>query len=142
MIRMPRLGSWMFGSKSSGRRSARRAATKRRATPVRGLEQLETRTLLTGTWTNLTNLAPSSTGTMMLLSDGTVMVQAGGTSKTWSNLTPDSSGSYSKGTWSQLASMNLERLFFGSNVLKDGRVFLVGGEYSVPGSPAELYQYR
>src|SRR6516164_6164253 len=28
--------------------------------------------------------------------------------------------------------MNLERLYYGSNILPDGRVFVVGGEYSGP----------
>src|SRR5205807_9530000 len=31
-----------------------------------------------------------------------------------------------------LASMHTGRLYFGSNVLPDGRVFLIGGEYSDP----------
>ena len=49
----------------------------------------------------------------MLLSDGTVMVQGGADSatKTWYRLTPNSSGSYIDGTWTQLTSMGLERLF-------------------------------
>jgi hypothetical protein len=99
------------------------------------LESLESRELLTGTWTGLANLDPlGGSGTMMLLSDGTVMVQGPDNTvvKTWERLSPDSSGSYINGTWTPLASMNLERLYFGSNVLPDGRVFVVGGEYSGP----------
>jgi hypothetical protein len=83
-----------------------------------------------GSWTPLTNLAPASIGTMLLLSDGTVMAQAGGTSRVWYRLTPDASGSYVNGTWSTLAPMGLERLYFTSDVLTDGRVLVVGGEYS------------
>lgn len=67
---------------------------------------------------------------MMLLTDGTVMAQGGGVSKDWYKLTPDSTGNYHNGTWSSLASMSLERLYFGSNVLPDGRVYVLGGEYS------------
>ncbi len=85
-----------------------------------------------GNWTALTNLAPASISTMMLLSDGTVMAQSGGTSRAWYRLTPDASGSYVNGTWSTLAPMGLERLYFTSDVLTDGRVFVVGGEYSGP----------
>ena len=85
-----------------------------------------------GTWTALTNFAPSGLGTMMLLSDGTVMAQGSGTNKNWFRLTPDATGSYTNGTWSQLASMGTQRLYFGSNVLPSGKVFLVGGEYSGP----------
>jgi hypothetical protein len=69
---------------------------------------------------------------MMLLSDGTVMVEGGGVSKNWYRLTPDSAGSYVNGAWSSLASMGTERLYFASNVLTDGRVFVEGGEYSGP----------
>ena len=67
---------------------------------------------------------------MMLLSNGHVMAQGGGITKAWYQLTPDIQGSYSTGTWSSLASMGLQRLYFGSNILNDGKVFLVGGEYS------------
>jgi hypothetical protein len=89
---------------------------------------------LTGTWTLVSNLAPSGTGTMLLLSDGTIMVQGGfqAASSAWDRLVPDPFGGYANGTWSQLASMSLERLYFPSNVLPDGRVLVMGGEYSGP----------
>ena len=101
------------------------------------VEALEDRCLLSGTWTPLTNLLPDKFGATheMLLSDGTVMIQGGGaqaTSKNWYKLTPDATDSYINGTFSARASMSLERLFFGSNVLPSGKVFLVGGEYSGP----------
>ncbi len=88
-----------------------------------------------GTWTALTNTAPLSSGgigTMMLLSDGRVLAEGGGVSKNWYILTPDATGDYINGTWSTAASMSLQRLWFGSNVLPSGNVFLVGGEYSGP----------
>src|SRR6516225_8246919 len=119
-----------MNSKLSSRSHARRN-TKRQA---RGLsvEVLEDRRLLTGTWTPLTNFLPDAFGATheMLLSDGTVMIQGGGASvasKNWYKLTPDTNGSYIDGTFSPRASMNLERLFFGSNVLPSGKVFLLGG---------------
>jgi hypothetical protein len=101
------------------------------------VEQLEARDLLNGQWTALANPAPDVTGTMMLLTDGTVMVQDNSfTSNTpynqWFRLTPDSTGSYVNGTWSSLASMSTQRLYFASTVLPSGNVFLVGGEYSDP----------
>src|SRR6516225_12123894 len=124
-----------MNSKLSSRSHARRN-TKRQA---RGLsvEVLEDRRLLTGTWTPLTSLLPDTFGATheMLLSDGTVMIQGGGaqaTSKNWYKLTPDATGSYINGAFSARASMSLERLFFGSNVLPSGKVFLVGGEFSGP----------
>ncbi len=89
--------------------------------------------MLSGTWAALSRPSPTSgTGTMMLLPDGSVLVEGGGVANTWSRLAPDSSGSYVNGTWSPMASMSLQRLYFASNVLPDGRVFLVGGEYSGP----------
>jgi hypothetical protein len=86
-----------------------------------------------GTWTPLANQAPDTIGTMMFLPDGTVMAQGGGSgfsAKTWYRLTPDSSGSYVNGTWSRLASSNLGRLYYPSNVLPDGRVLVIGGEFT------------
>src|SRR6516225_9009518 len=81
------------------------------------LEQLETRFLPAGTWSAVTNLAPGPIGTMMLLPDGTVMAQNGdlGTPadrNRWYKLTPNASGSYAAGTWSNLASMSLPRLYY------------------------------
>jgi hypothetical protein len=102
------------------------------------LELLEDRNLLSATWTPLTNQFPDpgGTGTMMLLTDGTVMVQDNGFDPTlynqWFRLTPDASGNYANGTWSQLASMSTQRLYFASNVLPSGKVLVVGGEDSGP----------
>ena len=108
-------------------------ADHRRPSPARrrlALEELETRNLpQAGTWTLLTNPAPVGIGTMMLLSDGTVMAQEGGT-QNWEKLSPNAQGSYVNGAWSALAPMSTQRLYYGSNILPDGRVFLVGGEYS------------
>ena len=69
---------------------------------------------------------------MMLLTDGTVMAQEAGVTNVWYRLTPNSSGSYSSGTWSttSIANMGTQRLYFASNVLANGNVFVMGGEYS------------
>ena len=90
-----------------------------------------------GTWTQLVNPAPKSVSLMLLLSDGTVMTVNGG--REWNRLTPDIHGSYVNGTWSTLASMNDTRLYFSSDVLPDGRVFVAGGEYGTGTSSAEMY---
>jgi hypothetical protein len=90
------------------------------------------------TWTPLTNAFPDpgGTGTMMLLTNGTVMVQDNGLNPAlynqWFTLNPDASGNYANGTWSQLASMSTQRLYFASNVLPSGKVFVLGGEFSDP----------
>jgi hypothetical protein len=72
----------------------------------------------------------------MLLTDGTVIVheeQDGGEAN-WYKLTPDAFGSYVNGTWSQVASIPTALiyapLFFGSQVLPDGRLTVIGGEYN------------
>lgn len=99
-----------------------------------------------GTWTPLTNLAPDfNGGVMILLSDGTVMAKTSsgggdGIGNMWDKLTPDSHGSYVNGTWSQnIAPMHNTRLYFSSQVLKDGRVYVAGGEYGTGGSAGEVY---
>lgn len=85
------------------------------------------------TWTPLVNPAPpGGTGTMELLSDGTVIMQQGGVSKNWIKLTPDANGSYVNGTWSTIAPMGLERLYTATKTLQDGRIFVLGGEYTGP----------
>ena len=71
-------------------------------------------------------------GVMLVLSDGTVMCKtyAGGTDgigNTWDRLTPDANGSYIAGTWSAMAPMYDTRLYFSSQVLMDGRVYVAGG---------------
>ena len=97
-----------------------------------------------GFWTPVASAAPSSSGgAMMLLSDGTVMAKssAGGASagNLWNKLTPDANGSYINGTWTTLAPMINTRLYFSSQVLKDGRVYVAGGEYGTGLQQAETY---
>lgn len=65
----------------------------------------------------------------MLLTDGTVMVQDANNND-WYKLTPDNKGNYITGTWSQLASTTWGPLYYASQVLVDGRVFVMGGEYN------------
>jgi hypothetical protein len=81
-----------------------------------------------GTWTSLTHQPNFGAGTMLLLTDGTVMCQESGTQR-WHQFTPDKHGSYRNGTWSPLASGPNAPLYFASAVLPDGRVFVAGGEY-------------
>ncbi|HEV2489864.1 MAG TPA: kelch repeat-containing protein [Candidatus Acidoferrales bacterium] len=88
-------------------------------------------------WTRLNNTPPTNVNDPLLLTDGTVIVQGVlscglGTGK-WYRLTPDSTGSYISGTWTQIASMpsGYGPDFFGSAVLPDGRVIAEGGEYNL-----------
>src|SRR5205085_8576732 len=111
----------LLGKRSERRRRGRSHGLEARATieAFAAMELLEARRLLSGTWTLLTRAAPGSLGTMMLLPDGTVMAQINGTSADWARLTPDSTGSYSNGIWTRLASMQYTRLYDASQVLQD-----------------------
>lgn len=72
---------------------------------------------------------------MLLLTDGTVMVQQFETGNWW-RLTPNSSGSYVDGTWSEIAPLpaGYAPEYYGSAVLPDGRVIVEGGEYNYDAS--------
>jgi hypothetical protein len=99
-----------------------------------------------GAWTPLKSNSPDTYGgQMLLLTDGTVIIksEAGGgdgVGNIWEKLTPDIHGSYINGTWSKtMAPMNHTRLDFSSQVLKDGRVYVAGGEYGNGNAYAETY---
>ena len=94
----------------------------------------------TSPWQPLSHQPPFDPGTMLLASDGTVLVHseppAGGTSA-WYKLTPNSKGSYAGGTWSKIASLpkGYDPLYFASAILPDGHMIVEGGEY-LGGTPS------
>lgn len=93
---------------------------------------------MTGTWNTFSAPSGVNAGTLLLLTDGTVLVHDanrpslgqnfGG--RNWYRLTPDSHGDYRNGSWSSALPMAGQRKYFATGVLKDGRVYAVGGEYS------------
>jgi hypothetical protein len=85
--------------------------------------------VMAGTWQGLVNQPTFNTSTMILLTDGRVMVQEEA-QQHWHALTPDNNGSYINGTWSTLKDMSFWRRYYASGVLKDGRVIVIGGEQS------------
>ena len=98
-----------------------------------------------GSWTPLVHQAPGAVNLMLLLPDGTVMAasnSASSSNSAWYRLSPDAQGSYVNGTWSVLASAHYGRLAYPAQVLRDGRVFVAGGEYGNGGPRAELYDSR
>jgi hypothetical protein len=109
------------------------------------VEELEPRDLLAGgTWAPLAQAIPDPEGGqhMLLLSDGSIMVQGGNdflnqtTANRWYALKPDATGSYINGTFTTLAAMSIQRQFYGSVVLQNGHVVVVGGEDS--GTPLTM----
>jgi hypothetical protein len=87
-----------------------------------------------GGWQELNAPGPfaEGAGTEMLMTDGTVLVQDYcGSATNWWKLTPDKTGSYLNGTWSEIPSMpsNYGPLYFASAILPDGKLIVNGGEY-------------
>lgn len=92
---------------------------------------LSIRTAGAQTWTPLVHQPPFAAGNPLLLTDGTVIAH-NTCAPDWWRLTPDNTGSYVNGTWSQIASLpdGYAPLYFSSAVLRDGRVIAEGGEYN------------
>jgi FG-GAP-like repeat len=84
-----------------------------------------------GTWQTVSQAPASGLTNPLLLTDGTVILLDYLTGA-WYKLTPDISGNYVTGTWSQIASLpsGYTPLYFASAVLPDGRVLIMGGEYN------------
>ena len=95
-----------------------------------------------GTWVTNTN-APGLVGVALVLSDASILAQRGPGYSNWFRLSPDSQGHYANGSWTANSGLNMAniRQFFASDVLPNGKVLVVGGEYGAPGSgqKAELY---
>ncbi len=90
-------------------------------------------------WKALTGVPSFTPDTMLLMTDGTVLVHdAGG--KNWYRVKPDTNGKFDTAgvAWSGPFSMANSRQFYASGVLADGRVFVLGGEYSSAGGDTPL----
>lgn len=88
-----------------------------------------------GTWQAVTAAPPSAVAHMLLLTDGSVLVNSFFTSThadPWYRLVPDSTGSYIHGTWRHAgtAPAGYNPLYFASEVLPNGQVVIIGGEYN------------
>src|SRR5271165_3492467 len=90
-------------------------------------------------WKALAGVPSFTPDTMLLMTDGTVLVHdAGG--KDWYRLKPDGNGKFDTAgvVWSGPFSMANSRQFYASGILADGRVFALGGEYSSAGGDTPL----
>jgi hypothetical protein len=88
-----------------------------------------------GTWTAPTNAAPSDVAHMLLLTDGSVLVNSfffSSHADPWYRLIPDSTGSYINGRWVNAGTLpaGYNPLYFASAVLPTGQVVIMGGEYN------------
>jgi|GEM_PF-852350 len=94
-------------------------------------------TQVSGPWMALAHTPPVGINNCLLLSDGTVLgMNSGGQC---AQFMPDIHGSYINGTWKQLPSMNFNRLFYASQLLTNGNVFVAGGEYGAGGEHGEIF---
>jgi hypothetical protein len=95
-------------------------------------------TALAAEWKRITDplAAPQN---MHLLSNGEIMTLTSDRgpnigmpdrSQVWMRLSPDTKGDYSNGSWRFTAPMSIPRLFFASNIVRDTRLIVIGGEYS------------
>jgi hypothetical protein len=75
-----------------------------------------------------------------LLTDGSILTQSGANTSNWYRYVPDAKGSYTDGTWTQVASLQsgYSPLYFAADVLADGRLAISGGEYNFPGNGYDL----
>ena len=80
------------------------------------------------TWTTLSSAAPEALQLCLLMTDATVLCQSG---QNWWLLTPSNTGSYVDGTWSFYTPFQSSVAEdFASAVLADGRMAIIGGEYT------------
>jgi hypothetical protein len=86
---------------------------------------------LAQTLERLANPAPDGDLISFQMTDGTVIVQGLEENDFW-KLTPDITGSYLNGTWTQIATLPAGYVpyAFASAVLADGRLIIEGGEYN------------
>ncbi len=85
------------------------------------------------TWVFYVFCSSADGGPLFQLTDGTVLMNEcanGYGTHRWWKLTPDSTGSYANGTWTRMADSANGRKYFASAVLADGRLLVIGGEYS------------
>ena len=103
---------------------------------------------MAGTWTPLGHQPPVAIDTMLQLTDGSVMCHEY-EAPNWYRLVPDAFMNYANGSWHKLTPMPANAplgqngpvdapLYFASAVLRDGRVFVAGGEYNVGGPSVDL----
>ena len=69
------------------------------------------------------------------MTDGSILTQGSSNASYWYKYVPDATGDYSDGTWTQEATLptGYSPSAFASDVLADGRLLILGGEYNFAG---------
>jgi len=87
-----------------------------------------------GTWTKVVAAPPSAVAHMLLLTDGSVLVNSNFNTgpDPWYRLVPNNKGSYVNGTWTSAGTLpsGYNPVYFASAVLPGGNVIVMGGEYN------------
>ncbi len=88
-----------------------------------------------GHMTRLSSQPPVGMQMAFLMTDGSVLAQSY-SAHTWYRYVPDSTGGYTDGTWSQVGSLQTgyAPTAMASDLLADGRLVIIGGEYNTPGN--------
>jgi hypothetical protein len=89
-----------------------------------------------GTFVRAKTSPPDYMQIAFLMTDGSVLAQGSSNAAYWYKYTPDNNGDYSDGTWTQVGSLQTGYApsAFASQVLADGRLLILGGEYNSPGN--------
>ncbi len=119
------------------------AACSSSGSMVPGVSQQSLKTLeksRPGHFTRIAHQPPVGMTLEWLLTDGSILAQSGQNQSNWYRYVPDAKGSYSDGTWTQVASLAYPYgpLYFAADVLADGRLAISGGEYNSPGNGYDL----
>lgn len=127
------VGALLVGSQHAGAQIHRKPIPHPIGSPQTASTSAEASAKRGSPWTPLTNqpnFLVDGSANPILLMDGSVLVQDAGFPDWW-KLTPDQTGSYINGTWTQVASLptGYSPLYHSSAVLPDGRLIIEGGEY-------------
>ncbi|HWY30616.1 MAG TPA: hypothetical protein VNX46_07690 [Candidatus Acidoferrum sp.] len=98
---------------------------------------LPEKTFGVGFWTAVATQPSDGIGLIMLLPDGTVLAEGSGAN--WWELAPDGNGHYVNGQWTQRLSSTWGHQTGSTEVLKDGNVFVAGGENGNGSGQVEIY---
>ncbi len=88
-----------------------------------------------GSFTHIAHQPPTGMQMAWLMTDGSILTQSGSSWNNFYKYTPDSSGSYADGTWTQVGSLQAGYApdAAASDVMIDGRFVMTGGEYNAGG---------